>query len=173
MLSRNIEAEYNRHIFRLKNRVFEEFTFRSDAEIARQSKAGVLLRKMENPINRADVFFGLIEDHYNSLLREAVDNIKALFERHNLSFRLIDIDECMHGYHRITMLWSVNRYEFVLDCFFDSSENEPFESFYRLGQIDSCGTAINGDILNTDTRQFLEDNADFPSWFVNGLQRNS
>jgi hypothetical protein len=173
MLARNIEAEYDRHIFRLKNRVFEEFTLRTDEEIARQSKAGVLLRKMENPINRADVFFDLIESQYNALLREAVDAIKVLFDRHGIGFRLIDIHECMHGYHRITMMWAANRREYVFDCLFDSSQDNAFESFYRLGEIDSCGTAINGDILNQDTRQFIEDAADLPTWFVSGLQRNS
>lgn len=173
MLARNIEAEYNRHIARLQDRVFDEFTSRTNEEIARQSKAGVLLRKMENPMNRADVFFGLIESQYNAALREAVDAIKALFDRHNLGFRLIDIHDCMHGYHRMTMMWESRGHEFVFDFLFDSSQDNAFESFYRLGEINGCGTAINGDILNPDTRQFFEDGADLPHWFVAGLRRNS
>ncbi len=175
MLSRNIEAEYDRHlnIVRLKNRVYEEFTLRTDVEIARQSKAGVLLRKMENPVNRADVFFSLIESQYNALFRESVEAIKVLFARHNLGFRLIDIHECLHGYSRMTMVWSAKGHEYMFDCLFDSSQDNAFESFYRLGEIDGCGTPVNGDILNRDTRRFIEDGADLPQWFVNGLQRDS
>lgn len=173
MLAKNIEAEYDRHIVRLKARVFDEFTTHADAEIARSSKTGVLPRTMENPINRAGVFFGLIESQYNTLLRDTVNNIKELFSRHDIGFRLVDIDECMHGYHRMTMMWNAKGNELVFDAIFDSSQDNPFESFYRLGEISRCGTAINGDILNSDTRQLFEDADDLPAWFVNSLQRNS
>lgn len=173
MLARNIEAEYDRHIYRLQNRVFTEFTLRTENEIARRSKAGVLLREMENPLNRADVFYDLIETQYNLLLRECIDAIKALFARHHLGFRLVDIHECMHGYHRMTMVWEAKRNEYVFDFLFDSSEDEAFESFYRLTEIDCCGNVTNGDTLNSETRQFISDGADLPRWFVTGLQCNS
>ena len=173
MLATNIEAEYDKHIVRLKHRVFEEFTLRTDGEIAHRSKSGVLPRRMENPIKRADVFFGLIESQYNALLRDVVENIKELFQRHDIEFRLSDIHSCMHGYHRITMLWTADGHEMVFDALFDSSQDDAFESFYRLGEINRCGTPINGDILDEHSRQHFEDGADLPSWFVQRLQRNS
>ena len=173
MLSRNIEAEYNRHVKNLKFIVFDDFTPRSDAEIAKLSTRGFLPREFENPINRADVFFDLIEKNYNTKFRQAVDSVKDLFAKHNLSFRLIDIPACMHGYRRMTMLWNSKGNEYVFDFFFDTSEDDPFDSFYRLGCLDSCGTPINGDILHENSRQIFEDNSDLPSWFVDGLRANS
>ena len=173
MLSRNIEAEYNRHLKNLKFVVFDGFTPRSHNEIAKLSKLGYLPREFENPIKRADVFFDLIESNYNTSFRQAVDFVKVLFARHNLSFRLIDIPACMHGYQRMTMLWNSRGNEYVFDFIFDATGDDSFESFYRLGCVDGCGTAIHGDILNDNSRQIFEDNSDLPSWFVDGLRANS
>lgn len=173
MLSTNIEAEYDRHLYRLRNRVYDEFSTRTNAEIARRSLSGILPIKMENPFNRADVFFDLIESQYNSRLRESIEAIKLLFDRHGIGFRLIDIHQCMHGYHRMTFAWAVKGNEYVFDFLFDSSQDNPFESFYRLGEIDRCGTATKGDILNEDTRQFIEDGDDLPNWFVTALRCDS
>lgn len=172
MLSTNIEAEFDKHLSKVKARLYDEFATRTEYEIARKSD-GILPKKMENPIARGKVFFELIDSQYLFLLREAVDGVKALFNKHGLGFRLIDIHQCFHGYHRMTLLWTSEGKEYVFDFLFDSSRDDPFESFYRLGEIDGCGTAINGDILHADSRQLFSDNLDLPSWFTRGLQRNS
>lgn len=172
MLVRTIDAEVPLHLGRVRKRVFDEFAHRADEYIATQCKDGVVDKRFENPITRAGIFYNLIDEQYLSLLREAVNDTKRLFANHDISFRLYDIGACVHSYHRITLLWVVNRVEYVFDFLFDSSTDDPFESFYRISEISSCGELLNGDILN-NTRQLFEDNAELPHWFVSGLQQKT
>lgn len=170
MLSTNIEAEYDHHIVKLRNPVFEDFSNRAADDVAARSSEGFLPRKMESPIDRAEVFYELIENEYNSKLRNAIENTKSLFAKHGLLFRLYDIEECLHGFHRLTLLWSVPSSKvYVFDFLFDSSRENPFESFYRLTELDSAGTPINGDVVN-ETIKLFEDESPLPEWFVNGLR---
>ena len=173
MLSTNIEAEFDIHIKRVKGRLFDEFQLRMEDEIAKSSKGGFLEKSQENPINRSKVFFDLIDAQYTSVLRETIEEIKQLFDNHDIGFRLLDINYCIHGYHRMTFIWVEDGREYVFDFLFDSDQHNPFEPFYRLGEIDGCGTPVNGDILHSDSQRLFSEQLDLPYWFVRGLQKNS
>lgn len=176
-----IDNEIPRNVARCRVQLFEEFTNRTTNYIAEQCKQGVLAREFENPIVRAGIFFKLIDEHYTGLLRDTAEEIKKLFARHGLEFRLYDITTVIHEYHRMILIWRVGEFDYTFDFLWDSAhynphaEHDPFDSFYRLGLLNRCGDIVNGDILGLPerTKQYFIDDKDLPEWFVTGLKPNA
>lgn len=161
------------HLPNVYPRVFEDFTVRTDNRIAAiSSERGVLAKEFEKKITYNTLLAQLIDQQYMGLLYETVEKVKALFERHGLLFRLYDIDRVIHGFHRLSLIWNVQGKEIVFDFLFDSSTDEPFDSFFRLVALNSSGNVTHGDTI-TGTVNLIDEDPDFPSWFYSAIQRNS
>lgn len=172
-MTTDIDLAVENHLPNVYPRIFEDFTVRTNNHIASiSSKNGVLAKEYEKKIAYNSLLATLIDQQYMGLLYETTEKVKAIFERHGLLFRLYDIHRVIHGYHRLSLIWFVGSKEIVFDFLFDSSTEEPFDSFFRLVELNSSGNITNGDTI-TGKVNILDEDPDFPSWFYSAIRRNS
>lgn len=171
-----IDTEIIKNLERARMQLYDDFSERASEEMASRCNAsGVLESIYEDPFTRTDIFYSMIDTEYTKNLREISGFVVELFKQHGIGFRLFDLTTALHGYHRMTLLWVVDRQEFGFDFIWKSDETNEYESFYRLGLINRCGDISNGDILDApqQTVQFFCDGAKLPEWFVSGLSHNA
>jgi hypothetical protein len=170
-----IDTEIIKNLERARMQLYDDFDERTNVEIALKCNKGFLESIYEDPFKRTDIFYSLIDDQYTTNLRENCSLILDLFRRHGIAYRLCDINNVLHGYHRMTFIWVVDRQEYGFDFIWKSDETNNYESFYRLGLINRCGDICNGDILDAphQTIRYFCDDADLPAWFASGLAHNT
>jgi hypothetical protein len=171
MIHTTLEKEIPVHLAKVKLVLYTDFEERTDEIIAAACTDGYLSRRFEDPIVRAQTFFDAIEKYYIAKLDEAVQNITEIFREYSIESRLYDVHKCLHGFQRITLLWNLKGKEYYCDVQFDSSNDDPLDSFYRVGVLDGCGELIDGDILTNQIRFF--DEGELPFWFTDGLSTDS
>lgn len=166
--------ERDLHCRKIVPRLFSEFDHRTDHYIAKQcsESSGALERKYLDPIERTRIFEMLMKEDYISHLKSTVEEVKTLFERYNLQFRLNEIDVVIHGFENICLVWSTRTHELVMDFMWDSTAFDRLPPVYKISLISSCGEFLQGDILN-DTIRIFETDITLPTWFTDGLSRDS
>lgn len=170
----DIDFEAVNHLEHVKTKVYEEFAKRTDNHIAElSSKDGVLAKQYEQRMNYTTLFFKLMDEQYVGLLYDTVEQIKQLFTKHGIQFRLYDMTYVQHAYHRASLIWFVRDMEYVFDFMFDSDQVDPIDSFYRVVLTNGTGLVINGDSLTGTINTFDSAEPKLPDWFVTGLRHNS
>lgn len=170
MLTTTIDLEIRKHLSKVENDLFADYTIGANLLLAEKSN-GCITSDIEDPIYRADTFYTLVRDQYATALNSLAEDIKTLFIKSGILFRLYDIHGVYHKYHTITLTWTLDKTEYGFTCRFDSSPN-PLKSIYRLGALASCGEFVKGDLLHGTLRTFMDDRI-LPAWFVNPLRTNS
>lgn len=159
--------------------LFEEFANLSDVKIAKLCDSGVLTSNYENPIERARVFYQLIDDFYIEQLRCVTGLISNEFEKSGIAFRLSDIHEILHGYRRMALCWTSTTHEYYFDVMWEVAHDEhanpkEWNTFYRIWITDGCGDLSAGDILEgTEFVREFSDESIMPRWFTDPLKAAS
>ena len=165
-----IDNEIKRHsiLQHVKNNLFDEF----DDEIHE-----ALLRKHSTKgyVEEFDQFESLPMldakfKGYRGKLQNSIDLVKCLFAKHNILFRLYDLDIVVHNSHRICLAWIIQNKEYAIELVFGMKvEYTELPLLFRVVEIDEMGEVSRGDMSPQDANELTKD-CSLPEWLVKILK---
>lgn len=171
MQLKTIDRELDRHydVPMVKQALFDGFEPIIDRELVLASSQEGFLKDTDH-LDKT-VLYRRKLDAYLRSSREAGEQVKELFQRHGILFRLYDLEIVVHSPHRIGMAWTIlpKKYELIFEFSFEDQNRFdawPFEC--RAIEMNEYGVE-RGDGRAADAKELKT--AVLPDWFVEPLKQ--